>query len=90
MSSLKKRNILPADDGKGPHATSASGLPPLGLLGPVVLPDLGCWVPTGSTDLLLDVEGDLSTPAAQGVGLVTPFSKGAGTLGHGDFLSSEI
>ena len=28
---LEKRNILPADDGKGPHATSASGLPPLGL-----------------------------------------------------------
>ena len=26
-----KRNILPADDGKGPHATSTSGLPPLGL-----------------------------------------------------------
>ena len=31
VSTWIKRNTLPADDGKGPHATSASGLPPLGL-----------------------------------------------------------
>ena len=73
-----------------PHPTSTSGLPPLSLDRPVVFPDLSCWVATWSTDFLLDMEGDLSTPAAQGVGLVTPFSKGAGTLGHGDFLASEI
>jgi len=36
------------------------------------------------------MEGDLATPAAQGVGLVTPFSKGASTLGHGDFLASLV
>ena len=73
-----------------PHPASAGGLPPLSLDRPVVLPDLGCWVATGSTDFLLDVEGDHSTPAAQGVGLITPLSKGASSLGHGDVLASEI
>ena len=73
-----------------PHPASAGGLPPLGLDGPVVLPDLSLGVATGSAYFLLDMEGDLTTPAAQGVGLVAPFSKGAGSLGHGDFLASEI
>ena len=73
-----------------PHPASTSSLPPLGLDGPVVLPDLSLGVATWGAHFLLDVEGDLPTPAAQGVGLVAPFSKGAGSLGHGDFLASEI
>ena len=67
-----------------PHSASSGGLPPASLLGPTELPDLGSGVATGSADLLLDMEGDLATPPAQGVRLVTPLSKGAGTLGHGE------
>ena len=74
-----------------PHSASASGLPPASLLGPTELPDLGSRVATGGADLLLDVEGDLATPPAQGVGLVAPLTKGTGTLGHDEAgLSSEI
>ena len=80
----------PADDVQMPHPASAGGLPPLGLDRPVVLPDLSLGVATGSAYFLLDMEGDLTTPAAQGMGLVAPLSKGAGSLGHGDFLASEI
>ena len=36
------------------------------------------------------MEGDLTTPAAHGVGLVAPLSKGACSLGHGDYLASQI
>merc|ERR1719442_258396 len=72
----------PADDGKGPHATSSSGLPPLGLDRPVVSPDLSCRESTRGTSLLLDVEGNRSTSPADCVRLVTPLSKGAGSLGH--------
>ena len=74
--------FLPADNVKMPHSASASGLPPAGLLGPSELPDLGGWVAAGGADLLLDMEGHLATPPAQGVRLVTPLSKGTGTLGH--------
>ena len=42
-----------------PHAPGARGLPPDGLLGPVVLADLGHGVAARGTSLLLDVEGDL-------------------------------
>ena len=48
-------------------------------------------ISAGCADLLLDVEGDLATPPAQGVGLVAPLTKGTGTLGHVEAgLSSEI
>merc|ERR1711972_584631 len=52
---------LPADDGKGPHATSSSSLPPLGLDGPVVSPDLSCREAARGASLLLDVESNRST-----------------------------
>merc|ERR1719278_1389992 len=73
---------LPADDGKGPHATSSSSLPPLSLDRPVVSPDLSCREPTRGASLLLDVEGNRSTSPADCVRFVTPLSKGAGSLGH--------
>merc|ERR1719474_1904426 len=75
--------VLPADKVKMPHSAGSSGLPPASLLRPPKLADLGSWISTWSTDFLLNMEGDLTTPAAQGVGLVPPFSKGAGSLGHG-------
>merc|ERR1719508_89842 len=81
---------LPADNIKMPHPARTSSLPPLGLDGPIVLPDLSLGVATWGAPFLLDVEGDLPTPAAQGVGLIAPFSKGAGSLGHGDFLASLV
>ena len=71
-----------------PHPAGTSGLPPLGFDGPVVTPDPSLRVSTWVTHLLLDVEGNLSTPAAQGASLVAPLSKGAGSLGHGDSLST--
>ena len=74
-----------------PHPTGASGLPPLSLYRPAKRPDLGGRKATGSTHLLLDVECHLTTPSAQGVGLVAPLSKGTGTLGHSvSLVSSEI
>jgi len=73
---------LPADDGKRPHATSTSGLPPLGLDRPVVSPDLSRRETAGSTSLLLDMERNTSASPADGVRLVAPLSKGAGSLGH--------
>ena len=73
-----------------PHSTGAGGLPPLGLDRPAERPDLGSREATGSADLLLDVECHLAAPPTQSVGLVTPLSKGTGTLGHDDgLLSSE-
>jgi len=66
-----------------PHSASSSGLPPASLLGPSELTDLGGGISAWSADFLLDMEGDLSASATQGVGLVAPFSKGAGSLGHG-------
>ena len=83
--------LLPADKSQVPHSTSAGGLPPLGLHRPAEAPDLGGGESAGGTDLLLDVECHLTTPSAQGVGLVAPLSKGTGTLGHGvSLVSSEI
>jgi hypothetical protein len=41
------------------HAAGAGGLPPLGLDGPVELPDPGLGIPAASALLLLDVERDL-------------------------------
>merc|ERR1712107_894203 len=58
---------LPADDGKGPHATSTSGLHPLGLDRPIVSPDLSRRETAGSTSLLLGVERDTSASPADGV-----------------------
>ena len=66
------------------HPACASSLPPAGLHGPPELPDLGGGEATGGAHLLLDVECHLAAPPAQSVGLVTPLSKGTGTLGHGD------
>ena len=77
----------PSDNVQMPHPAGTDGLPPLSLDGPVVLPDLSLGVATGCAHFLLDMEGDLTTPAAQGVGLVAPRSKGAGSLSHGDFLA---
>ena len=74
-----------------PHSTGAGGLPSLGLYRPTERSDLGCREAAWSTHLLLDVECHLAAPPAQSVGLVTPLSKGTGTLGHDDGLnSSEI
>ena len=42
-----------------PHPAGAGGLPPLGLLGPVVLPDPSRGEPAPGAGLLLDVEGNL-------------------------------
>ena len=67
-----------------PHSTGAGGLPPLSLDRPAKRPDLGSREAAGSAHLLLDVECHLTAPPAQSVGLVTPLSKGTGTLGHGD------
>ena len=72
----------PADKVEVPHSAGASGLPPASLHWPSVLPDMSCRVSTGSAGLLLNVETDLATPPAQGVGLIAPFSKGTGSLGH--------
>ena len=80
----------PSDNVQMPHPAGTDGLPPLSLDGPVVLPDLSLGVATGCAHFLLDMEVDLSTPAAQSVGLVAPLSKGAGSLGHGDFLATQI
>jgi hypothetical protein len=41
------------------HAAGAGGLPPLGLDGPVELPDPGLGIPAARALLLLDVERDL-------------------------------
>jgi len=80
---------LPADNIQMPHSASTSGLPPAGLDRPVVFPDFSCRIAAWSTNFLLNMEGNFTTPAAQGMGLVAPFSKGTSTLGHGDFLASE-
>ena len=73
-----------------PHPAGTGGLPPLSLDGPVVLPDLSLGVATGCAHFLLDIEGDLTTPAAQGVGLIAPLSKGAGSLGHEEPTAEEL
>ena len=84
--SSDKTPLVPADSVEVPHPACASSLPPAGLHGPPELPDLSGGEATGGAHLLLDVEGDLSTPTAQGVGLVAPLSKGTGSLSHGDRL----
>merc|ERR1719183_211333 len=71
---------LPADEVEMPHPAGAGGLPPLGLHRPVVLPDASSRVATGSANLLLDVERNLPTAAAQRVRLVAPLSKGEPSL----------
>jgi len=58
------------------------GLSTLGLDRPVVSPDLSRRETAGSTSLLLDVERNTSASPADGVRLVAPLSKGAGSLGH--------
>merc|ERR1719347_1315734 len=76
--------VSPSNKIQVPHSASPSGLPPAGLDGPVVFPYLGSRVATRGTNLLLDVKCNLSTATAQCVRLITPFSKGAGSLGHGE------
>lgn len=78
---------LPSDDGKVTHAAGSCGLPPVGLDGPVVATDSLGRIPAVCAGLLLDVEGHLSTPAAEGVSLVPPLTKRTGSLCHVDFVS---
>jgi hypothetical protein len=56
---LKLKASLPADNLQVTHAAGAGGLPPLGLDGPVELPDPGLGIPAAGALLLLDVERDL-------------------------------
>ena len=69
-STLKIRNTrhrvkyildVPAHDLQVTHTAGAGGLPPLGLDGPVELPDPGLGVAAAGALLLLDVERDLNT-----------------------------
>jgi len=51
--------VIPADDLQVTHAACAGGLPPLGLDGPVELPDPRLGIPAARALLLLDVKRDL-------------------------------
>lgn len=64
------------------HATGTGGLSSLGLLTPVVLTDLGCWVTASRTCVLLDVEGSATAASAQSVRLVVALSETGSSLGH--------
>ena len=70
----------PADDLEVADAAGAGGLPPLGLDGPVVSAGAGGGVSAHGAALLLDVEGDAVAADAQGVRLVAPLTKRAGSL----------
>ena len=63
-----------------PHPAGAGGLPPAGLDGPAELPRPGAGVAAVGARLLLDVERDLATAAAQRVRLVAPLTERARTL----------
>ncbi len=66
---------LPPDDGEGAHPAGAGGAAPLGLDGPVVLPDPGAGVAAGGAGVLLNVVRHLAAATAQGVRLVAALTK---------------
>ena len=70
----------PVDFSEVRLTTGSSGLPPLCLYRPVILSDALFRITASCAYLLLDVEGAGTTPDAQGVGLVVPFTKATGTL----------
>ena len=72
----------PGDILKISHASTTSCLPPHTLLRPVVSSDLGSWVSTASTCLLLLVERNLTTSAASSVGFNVTFTKRLSSLCH--------
>lgn len=71
----------PGNGGQVPGAAGTGGLSPLGLLGPVVLPDLGGGVAAGRALVLLDVHGAATATTAQNVRLVVALTETGGTLG---------
>ena len=71
LGSLPESVLKPARHvAQVPHPSGSRRLPPDGLDAPVVLPDLGRWVPARRASLLLVVKRALATPGAQGVRLV--------------------
>ena len=56
------------------HTTGTGSSSSLSLQSPVVGSQLGSWVTTRSTSLLLDVERTLTASVTQGVGLVVTFT----------------
>ncbi len=65
------------------HAALALGLPPLGLLGPVVDPDLRRWVAALGAGLLLVVVRALAAARAEAVGLLVALALARSTVTHG-------
>merc|ERR1740129_392254 len=59
-----------------PHAARARGLAALGLLGPVVVPDIPGGVAAGGALLLLEVERPLAATDAEAVGLLVALAHG--------------
>jgi len=64
------------------HASSTSGLSPLSLLAPVVLPNLGSWVTAGRACVLLDVEGSATATSAQRMSFVMTLAEGTRAFRH--------
>merc|ERR1712227_814528 len=64
------------------HAAGTSGLSPLGLLAPVVLPDTGARVTAVGASVLLDVERATTAASAQNVRLVVALSEAGRSLRH--------
>lgn len=65
---------------KRSHSAGTGGVSSLGLLAPVVRPDLGRRVAARRTGLLLGVEGSLTTSSAENVGLGVLLTERSGTL----------
>ena len=72
------------------HTSSSGSAAALSLLSPVKVSHLLCWVSTGRTSLLLDVEGNLSTTTAGSVGLVVSLSEWGCSLSLLDWKQKEV
>lgn len=57
-----------------------SSLSSLSLLGPVVFPRLGCWIPAVRASMLLNVEGSSTASSAESVCLVMALAEAGCTL----------
>ena len=73
-----------------PHSASSSIVPPSSLDRPSVFTDTSGRISAGSASLLLDMEGNFAASTTQGVRLVAPLSKGAGSLGHDEAVLSSL